>query len=82
MMTAPASRDDDEFELREAFKCIDLDGNGYISREELKKAVQKIMSTDGKVSMQDVEEMMKEADTDGNGLIDYDEFVRILVEKR
>jgi Ca2+-binding EF-hand superfamily protein len=32
--------------------------------------------------MQDVEEMMREADVDGNGLIDFDEFVRILVDKR
>lgn len=82
MMTAPASRESDEFELREAFKCIDLDGNGFISRDELKDAVRKIMSTDSKVSVQDVEEMMREADTDGNGLIDFDEFVRVLVEKR
>ncbi len=40
------------------------------------------MSTDSKISLQDVEEMMTEADTDGNGVIDYDEFVRVLVEKR
>lgn len=82
MMTQPASRDADDFELREAFKCIDLDGNGYISRDELRDAVKKIMSTDKKLSVDDVEEMMTEADEDGNGLIDYDEFVRILVEKR
>jgi calmodulin len=82
MMTMPASREADEFELREAFRCIDTDGNGYISREELRQAVEKIMSMDKKISMQDVEEMMREADVDGNGLIDFDEFVRILVDKR
>jgi len=82
MMTQPATRDADEFELREAFKCIDLDGNGYISRDELRDAVKKIMSTDKKLSIDDVEEMMTEADEDGNGLIDFDEFVRILVDKR
>ena len=58
------------------------DGNGFISKEELKNAVNKIMSTDNKISLEDVEEMMSEADIDGNGLIDYDEFVKILVEKR
>lgn len=82
MMTAPASIETDEFELREAFKCIDVDGNGFISREELRNAVKKIMSTDNKIGMQDVEEMMMEADIDGNGLIDFDEFVKVLVEKR
>jgi Ca2+-binding EF-hand superfamily protein len=40
------------------------------------------MSTDKKISVQDIDEMMLEADIDHNGLIDYDEFVRILVEKR
>lgn len=30
MMTMPASRETDEYELREAFKQIDLDGNGYL----------------------------------------------------
>jgi Ca2+-binding EF-hand superfamily protein len=40
------------------------------------------MSTDNKISVQDVEDMMNEADVDGNGVIDYDEFVRVLVEKR
>lgn len=40
------------------------------------------MSTDKKLSAQDIDEMMFEADVDHNGLIDYDEFVRILVEKR
>jgi Ca2+-binding EF-hand superfamily protein len=69
MMTKPASRDADEFELREAFKCIDLDGNGYISRSELKEAVKKIMSSDSKFRVQDIEEMMTEADTDGNNLL-------------
>ena len=74
MMTVPVSRDTDEFELREAFKCLDLDGNGFISRDELCDAVQKIMSMDKNgISMQDVEEMMNEADVDGNGVIDYNE---------
>ena len=47
-------------------------------------AVQKIMShdTNSNIGLQDIEEMMNEADQDGNGVIDFDEFVRVLVEKR
>jgi calmodulin len=80
MMTMPASRESDEYELREAFKCMDLDGNGFISKEELKEMVQKTMQKE--IDETEIDEMMDEADLDGDGLIDFDEFVRILVEKR
>jgi Ca2+-binding EF-hand superfamily protein len=32
------------------------------------------MSTDEKISVKDVEEMMSECDIDGNGLIDFEEW--------
>jgi calmodulin len=80
MMTLPASRETDEYELREAFKCIDLDGNGVISKEELKQIVLKTMQSE--IDEKEIDEMMREADIDGDGFINYDEFVKILVEKR
>ena len=79
MMTMPASKDE-EYELREAFKCIDLDGNGFISRDELKDAVKKIMSTEKDLSLQDVEAMMQDADVDGNGQLDFDEWQKLFTE--
>jgi Ca2+-binding EF-hand superfamily protein len=156
MMTMPAWREADEYELRMAFNCLDLDGNGYISREELQEAVERIMSFDDESSTgerngskdssssshtnkshkdrngslfsshstaknqvntpattttanavtsattdkpnvcatansnstgscrgkEDVEQLLNEADEDGNGLIDFEEFVRVLVERR
>ena len=80
MMTMPATVESEEYELREAFKCIDLDGNGTISKDELKEMVQRTMQSD--ISEQEIEEMMNEADTDGDNEINFDEFVKILVEKR
>ena len=79
MMTMPASKDE-EFELREAFNCIDIDGNGYISKDELKDAVKKIMSTEQDLSPQDVEAMMQDADVDGNGQLDFEEWQRLFTE--
>jgi calmodulin len=81
MMTRPAPGvHSGEYELREAFRCIDLDGSGYISKEELKDMVQKIIGAE--ISEKEIDEMMDEADIDGDNLISFDEFVKILVEKR
>ena len=81
MMSMPATRDRDEYELREAFKCMDLDGNGFISKEELRNMISNTMQN-GEITEAEVNEMMDEADVDGDNNIDFDEFVKILVEKR
>ena len=46
----------------------------------MKSAVKKIMSTEEDINLQDVEEMMKEADMDGNGQLDYKEWFRLFTE--
>ena len=48
---------------------VTLTGNGYISSGELRH----IMTTLGeKLTNEEVEEMIKEADTDGDGTINYE----------
>ena len=60
---------DDEEEIREAFKVFDKDCNGYISANELKH----IMTNLGeKLTEEEINEMMLEADKDGDGQIGYD----------
>ena len=69
---------DSEEELVEAFKVFDRDGNGLISPNEL----QHVMTSLGEnVTADEVEEMIKEADLDGDGHINYEEFVRMIVNK-
>jgi len=58
-------------ELKEAFKVFDKDGNGYISAAELRH----IMTSLGeKLTDEEVDLMMKEADANGDGRVDYEEF--------
>ncbi len=50
---------------------FDLDGNGVISREELKATMLKL---DSSLTDSDIRDMMAEADKDNDGSISYVEF--------
>ena len=69
---------DSEEEILEAFKVFDKDGNGFISAAELRH----IMTNLGeKLSDEEVDEMIREADIDGDGQINYEEFVKMMMSK-
>ena len=67
-----------EEEMNVAFKMFDKDKNGYIEREELKQMMTKLGEklTDG-----EIDEMMKEADTDKDGRVNYNEFLAMMKPK-
>lgn len=67
MMALKLKDTDEEQALYEAFRVFDKDGSGTISAEEL-KAVMKTLGED--LSDKELDEMLKEADTDGDGTID------------
>ncbi|KAL3868822.1 hypothetical protein ACJMK2_041581, partial [Sinanodonta woodiana] len=68
----PTSKDD----LMKAFRKIDLNGDGFLSVEELMK----VLTTKGeKMSRSEVEKMIKEVDEDGNGKLDYGEFCNMVM---
>lgn len=69
---------DTEEELIEAFKVFDRDGNGLVSSIELKHVM---ISLGEKITDEEVDEMIKEADIDGDGFINYEEFVRMIINK-
>ncbi|RXK40414.1 calmodulin [Tremella mesenterica] len=56
---------DSEEEIKEAFKVFDKDGNGYISAQELKHVMTNLGE---KLSDTEVDEMIREADKDGEWL--------------
>ncbi|CAF1371312.1 unnamed protein product [Adineta steineri] len=62
-------------ELFRAFQVFDLDQNGFITIEELRTVLQ---ATGDRPTDEDALEMIAEADIDGDGRINYDEFVSIM----
>merc|ERR1719359_2225544 len=67
---------DTEEELIEAFKVFDRDGNGFISAAELRHVMTNLGE---KLTDEEVDEMNREADVDGDGQINYEEFVKMMM---
>ena len=63
-----------EENLLNAFMRLDIDGSGKISKKEIKKAL------NGEVSKEMLEKIAKEFDLDGDGEIDYREFINGMSE--
>merc|ERR1711998_686546 len=69
---------DSEEEILEAFKVFDKDGSGCISAAELRH----IMTNLGeKLTDEEIGEMIREADIDGNGQINYEECIKMIMEE-
>ncbi|KAG8049192.1 hypothetical protein GUJ93_ZPchr0009g659 [Zizania palustris] len=79
LMARKAARgygDDDGEELREAFKVFDKDQDGLISAAELRHVM---ISLGEKLTDEEVDQMIREADLDGDGQVNFDEFVRMMM---
>ncbi|KAL3846703.1 hypothetical protein ACJMK2_017671 [Sinanodonta woodiana] len=78
MMVANMKDLNGEEGLREAFRMFDKDRNGFISSAELRH----VMTTMGdKLTDLEVDEMIREVDIDGDGQVNYEEFVVMMTKK-
>ncbi|KAJ8097853.1 hypothetical protein POJ06DRAFT_270668 [Lipomyces tetrasporus] len=78
MMARKMKDTDSEEEIKEAFRVFDRDNNGYISSTELRHVMTSIGE---RLSDEEVDLMIKEADTNDDGRIDYNEFVQLMLSK-
>ena len=69
---------DTDEELIEAFKVFDRDGNGFISTAELRHVLTNLGE---RLTSEEVDEMIRENDTDGDGQINYEEFVAMMMKR-
>jgi len=64
-----------KWELREAFRIYDKQGNGYITVEVLKEILREI---DTSLDEYSLEQIIDEVDEDGSGTVDFDEFMAMM----
>ena len=63
------------------FNKIDKNGDGQICREELYKGLESFLKLSGKELKEKVDIIFNNIDTDHNGYIEYEEFLRAAVDK-
>lgn len=67
---------DSEEDIIAAFKVFDMENKGYITQHELRHVMTNLGE---KLTDQEVADMMREADADGDGKINYQDFVKIMM---
>jgi calmodulin len=75
MMLDKTQKTDMEEEIREAFQVFDKDGNGFISAAELRHVMANLGE---KLTEQELDQMIKEADIDGDGQVNYEGILLVL----
>ncbi|KAF5454675.1 hypothetical protein F2P56_024322 [Juglans regia] len=76
LMARKMKENEAEEELKEAFKVFDQDQDGYISPNELRHVM---INLEERLTDEEVDQMIRDADLDGDGLINYEEFVRMML---
>mmetsp|Transcript_21987 Transcript_21987/g.24418 ORF Transcript_21987/g.24418 Transcript_21987/m.24418 type:complete len:120 (+) Transcript_21987:235-594(+) len=72
--TMSSKKNMSEEKLTAAFKLFDTDGNGTISPDELKS----VLSSSGQISDESIEDILKQADENNDGEIEFDEFCKLM----
>ena len=69
MMARKTKGGDSDEEIKEAFRVFDKDGNGFISSEELRQVM---VNLGENLTKEEIDEMIREADIDGDGQVNYE----------
>ena len=78
MMHKRTKDSDPEEDIISAFRVFDKDENGIITTKDLRH----LMTTMGdKLTDDEIDLLIEEADSDGNGIINYEEFVRMMMTR-
>jgi len=79
MMAKALTKEVDSFEeMMKCFKVFDKDGTGEISREDLHHIIATMAE---KLTEDEIKDFIDDADKDGDGTIDYEEFIRMMMSE-
>ena len=78
MMEKKNNECDTEEELINTFRVFDTESNGLISVQNLANIIRTLGET---LTEKEIDEIITEADVDGDGFINYEEFVRMMTAK-
>ncbi|CAA0833257.1 Calmodulin-like protein 5 [Striga hermonthica] len=68
---------DGEEDMREAFNVFDLNGDGFITADELRSVLAGLGLEQGRAA-EDCRKMIMKVDADGDGMVDFSEFKRMM----
>ncbi|WAR18956.1 CALM-like protein [Mya arenaria] len=75
MMARKKKDTESENKISDAFRAFDKDSNGFISPAELRH----VMTNLGEMlTEEEVDEMIRAADMDGDGQVNFEEFVKMM----
>ena len=78
MMEQLNKENDPEVEILNSFQIFDVENSGLISNQDLFHIIRTFGET---LTDKEIEEIISEADVDGDGYINYEEFVRMMITK-
>ena len=78
LMEQKNKENDPEIEIINMFQIFNKENNGLISNEELFHIIRTFGET---LTDEEIQEIITEADVDGDGFINYEEFVRMMTTK-
>ena len=78
LMTRKMRDIETEEELKRVFKEFDKSGKGYVTTEDLKSMCE---VSGERYTVEELNEMITEADVDHDGVLNYDDFVRMMMAK-
>ena len=72
-------QEEDFIAFKRAFEIFDKDKSGKISAQELDKLILELSNNDP--TDEELQQLMKEFDSDGDGNVEFQEFVRVMAIK-
>ncbi|KAK7330070.1 hypothetical protein VNO77_24255 [Canavalia gladiata] len=79
IISGKEGKEEEEVNLKEAFDVFDKDNDGLISVEELALVLTSLGLREGK-KIEECKEMIKKVDMDGDGMVNFNEFKRMMMK--